>query len=78
MTKLKLYGVVHNGDLLYETLADSPTEAIDGIGSERFESYILERGAYMAGHIKIHHIEVDIGDAIHPGDYPTEKPDVKD
>jgi hypothetical protein len=78
MTKLKLYGVVHNGELLYETLADSPAEAIIGIGETRFEDYVLERGAYMAGHVKIHHVEVEIVDAIHPSHYPTEKPDVKD
>lgn len=61
--ELELYAVVDNGELYYETLADSPREAVASIGEGRQDDgggHIGQLMRMMSGKMRVHCVRVTV------------------
>lgn len=66
---LELYAIVDDGELYYETLADTPRKAIDVIDENRQNSdkWADRIARMMCGRLRVHCVRVTIMDE--PSDY---------
>lgn len=72
--ELELYAVVDDGQIYYETLADTPREAINSIGEGRQDDdkYADKIARMMSGRMRVHCVRVTVmGEA---PDYFMKKP----